>query len=70
MYESPVVQDVRSLLHECIDILEAVDSVIQVVECVTYVVDQTSMVAVTLDNKKPAKRIVQPEQEIKFRYIP
>ena len=70
MYESPVVQDVRSLLHECIDILEAVDSVIQVVECVTYVVDQTSMIAVTLDNKKPAKRIVQPEQEIKFRYIP
>ena len=66
MYDS----DVRSLLDECIDILETVDSAVQVVECVTYVVDQISMAAATLDNKKPATRIVQQEQEIKFRYIP
>ena len=46
-----------SLLDECIDVLETVDSVVQVVECVTYVVEQISMAAVTLDDKKPARRI-------------
>ena len=70
MYEPPVVQDVRSLLDECIDVLETVECVVQVVECVTLVVEQTSISAVTLDKKKPARQIVQPQPEIKFRYIP